>query len=285
VLDLSINMAFTEIKHRARVVKDFGPVPLVEADEARLGQVFINLLVNAAHAIPEGQVDRNEIRIITKTGASGHALIEVRDTGRGIPAEILNRIFDPFFTTKVVGEGTGLGLSICHNIVTALGGEIVAESEPGRGSTFRVLLPTMGPEALAPQPEKKPVVSRPPVGRSGQVLVVDDDPMIGTTLRRTLAKEHEVTLITDGREALDLLLGGRTFDVILCDMMMPNVTGMDLYAELSRTLPEIVDRIVFLTGGAFTPAGMSFLDSVPNQRLEKPFVLQNLRALVRSFVR
>jgi two-component system cell cycle sensor histidine kinase/response regulator CckA len=285
VLELSIDMAFTEIKHRARVVKDFGEVPLVEADEARLGQVFINLLVNAAQAIPEGQVDKNEIRIITKTDASGRALIEVRDTGCGIPSEMLSHIFDPFFTTKGIGEGTGLGLSICHNIVKGLAGEIVAESGPGRGSTFRVVLPTMSLEPEDRQTEKKPAASRPPVGRPGQVLVVDDDPMIGATLRRVLAKEHDVTVVTDGRQALDLLVGGRCFDVILCDVMMPNVTGMDLYAELSRALPGIVDRIVFTTGGAFTPAGRSFLDSIPNQRLEKPFALQNLRALVRGFVR
>jgi CheY-like chemotaxis protein len=247
--------------------------------------VFINLLVNAAHAIPEGHVDKNEIRIVTKTDASGRAVIEVRDTGCGIPSEILHRIFDPFFTTEVVGEGTGLGLSICHGIVMGLGGELVAESEVGRGSTFRVCLPTTRLEPLAHQTERAPVVSRPPAGRSGTVLVVDDEPMIGATLRRMLAKEHNVTVVTDGQQALDLLLGGTRFDVILCDLMMPNVTGMDLYAELSRTLPEIVDRIVFLTGGAFTPAGISFLDSVPNQRLEKPFVPQNLRALVRAFVR
>jgi CheY-like chemotaxis protein len=278
-------MAFHEIKHRARVVKDFGEIPPVAADEARLGQVFINLFVNAAQSIPEGQVDKNEIRIITKTDASGRAVVEVRDTGRGIPADILSHIFDPFFTTKVIGEGTGLGLSICHNIVTDLGGEIVAESETGKGTTFRVVLPSASLESEPREPKKEVVASPPPAGRRGQVLVVDDNPMIGRTLRRVLADEHDVTVLTDGQQALDLLLGGKWFDVILCDLMMPNVTGMDLYAELSCALPQIVDRIVFITGGAFTPAGRGFLDSVPNQRLEKPFAPQSLRALVRGLVR
>jgi signal transduction histidine kinase len=283
VLELSINMAFHEIRHRARVVKDYGAVPLVEADEARLGQVFLNLLVNAAHAIPEGQVDKNEIRIVTRTHLSGRVVVEVRDTGRGIPPEVLRRVFDPFFTTKDIGQGTGLGLSICRNLVVAMGGEIVAESDPGKGTTFRVTLPPAGPER--PEEKKERPTSRPPEGRRGHVLVVDDDPMIGATLRRALQKEHEVTLVTDGREALDLLLGGQSFDVILCDLMMPNMTGMELHAELSRRLPEVVVRMVFVTGGAFTPAGRGFLDSVPNQRLEKPFAPQNLRALVRALVR
>ncbi len=282
VLEASADMALHEIKHRARLVKDFGPVPAVEVDEARLGQVFINLLVNAAQAIPEGEADKNEIRVITETDASGRAVVEVRDTGPGIPAESLGRIFDPFFTTKVVGEGTGLGLSICLNIVTGLGGEIVAESAMGRGTTVRVVLPAANLEPG--EPEKEPVTSRPPAGRRGRVLVVDDDPMIGKTLGRGLDDEHDVTVVTDGEQALDLLLGGRWFDVILCDLMMPNVTGIDLYAELSRARPEIVDRIVFMTGGAFTPAGRSFLASVPNQRLEKPFASESLRAIVRGLV-
>lgn len=109
--------------------------------------------------------------------------------------------------------------------------------------------------------------------------------MVGATLRRVLCKEHEVTLVTDGRQALDLLLGGGLFDVILSDSMMPNMTGMELHAELARTLPEMVQRMVFITGGAFTPAGRGFLDSVPDQRLEKPFAPQNLRAIVRALVR
>jgi signal transduction histidine kinase len=283
VMELSINMAFHEIRHRARVVKDYGKIPLVEADEARLGQVFLNLLVNAAHAIPEGHIEKNEIRIVTRTDASNRAVIEVRDTGRGIPAEVLNRVFDPFFTTKDVGQGTGLGLSICRNIVKSLGGEIFAESEPGQGTTFRVVLPGAGPDNQAPR-EKRPI-SPPSTGRKGQVLVVDDDPMVGATLRRVLDKEHQVTLVTDGKKALDLLLGGQSFDVILSDLMMPNMTGMELHAELSRALPEMVSRMVFITGGAFTPAGRGFLDSVPNQRLEKPFAPQNLRALVRALMR
>jgi len=141
VLDLSINMAFNEIRHQARLVKDYGTIPLVEADETRLGQVFVNLLVNASHAIHEGRADKNVIRIVTGTDEAGRVVIEVRDTGRGIRPEHVNQIFDPFFTTKDVGEGTGLGLAICHGIVTGLGGSITVESMVNVGTTFRVTLP------------------------------------------------------------------------------------------------------------------------------------------------
>jgi PAS domain S-box-containing protein len=143
VLELSISMAFGEIRHRARLVKDYGEIPLVEADDARLGQVFVNLLVNAAQALPEGGVDTHEIRIVTSTDAMGRAVVEVQDTGPGIPAHVIGRVFDPFFTTKPVGVGTGLGLSICHNIVTSLGGQITASNQEGRGAIFRVALPAV----------------------------------------------------------------------------------------------------------------------------------------------
>jgi signal transduction histidine kinase len=144
VLDLALSLASSEIRFRARMVKDYQAVPAVFGDEYRLGQVALNLLINAAHAIPAGRPDRNRIRVSTRTDPSGRAVLEVEDTGDGIPAEIRSRVFEPFFTTKPVGVGTGLGLSICHGIVTSLGGEITVESEVGKGTAFRVLLPAVG---------------------------------------------------------------------------------------------------------------------------------------------
>ena len=282
LLDLSINMAFNEIRHRAHIVKDFGAIPPIEADEARLGQVFVNLLVNAAHSIPEGHADTNEIRIVTSTDASGRGVIEVRDTGEGIAREILNRIFNPFFTTKAIGDGTGLGLSICHSIVKGLGGEIGVESERGVGTVFRVVLPAA--RLVRAEVVQAAVLEPRPSPRAGTVLVVDDDVMVGTAIRRILGEEHDVTVLSDGQKALDLLLDGKRFDVILCDLMMPQVTGMDIHAALSSDVPELTHRMVFVTGGAFTPTAQKFLDTIPNQRLEKPFSSQNLRALVRGFV-
>ena len=142
VLDSCANMARSEIRHRARLVKNYGTVPPVYANDSRLGQLFLNLLVNAAQAIPHGNATQNEIRVTT-TMSAGQVLVEIQDTGVGIPPENLTRLFDPFFTTKPVGVGTGLGLSICHGIVTAQGGRISVESHPNQGSTFRVLLPAI----------------------------------------------------------------------------------------------------------------------------------------------
>ncbi len=279
VLDSSINIAWNEIRHRARLVKDYGETPLVEGNESRLGQVFLNLLLNAAHAIPEGETERNEIRVTTRTDGRGRAVVEVRDTGMGIPVENRERIFDPFFTTKPVGEGTGLGLWICHGIVSALGGEVKLDSEIGRGSTFRVTLPPAVMDAPATfSTPTIPVVD----AKGARLLVVDDEPMILGALRRSLGNDYNVTCVGDGRRALERLRAGERFDVILCDLMMPELTGMDLHAELERIAPDQAARMVFVSGGAFTPRAREFLERVPNARVEKPIDFQNLRLLLRN---
>ncbi len=281
VLEISINMAFNEIRHRGRLVKDYGKVPLVDADDARLGQVFVNLLVNAAQALPPGNADANEIRIATSTDADGNAVIEVRDTGLGIPPAVLARIFDPFFTTKPVGVGTGLGLAICHNIVTGMGGRISAESVIDRGSTFRVVLPASS--AVAPMDANAAVVDAPPRAHA-TVLVVDDEPSVGHVVRRVL-KGHDVTVVTSAKDALAALDTGLEVDVILSDLMMPGMSGMELYEHLARTNPVCATKMVFVTGGAFTPEAHAFLTRVANERIEKPFAPRQLREMVESFVK
>jgi CheY-like chemotaxis protein/two-component sensor histidine kinase len=281
VIESSINMAFNEIKYRARLVKDYGATPPVFANEARLGQVFLNLLVNAAQAIPEGHAPENEIRVVTRTDDEGRAVVEVRDTGSGIPAEIVGRIFDPFFTTKPIGVGTGLGLSITRSIVTALGGRIMVESEVGKGTVFRVTLPAAPPQVDAEDPGERAPLKQ---ARRGQVLVVDDEPAIGAAIRRILAAEHDVTVLTSAPRALETVARGARFDVILCDLMMPHMTGMELHARIAALAPDQAERMVLLTGGAFTASANQFLDRVPNARVEKPFDPASLRALVRGLV-
>jgi CheY-like chemotaxis protein len=258
------------------LVKNFGDVPPVEANDGELGQVFLNLLVNAAHAIPEGNVERNEIRISTSIDGDGWIVIEIRDTGTGVPEAVLPRIFDPFFTTKPVGVGTGLGLSVCHGIVAKLGGDIAVESKVGAGTSFRVRLRPGVERAKAATPPAAAIL---PIEHHDKILVVDDEVMIGTSLRRLLTRKHyDVTVCTGGREALDLLAKASDFQAILCDMMMPDVSGMDVFEELARTAPELAKRVVFMTGGIFTPRAKAFLDSVPNHRVEKPL---DIHALLR----
>jgi PAS domain S-box-containing protein len=145
VVESAIHLASNALRHRARVVRDFGAAPAVLADEARLAQLVLNLLLNAAQAISEGHAGENEIRVVTGTDARGQAVLEVRDTGAGVPEELVDRIFDPFFTSKPRGLGTGLGLPICRSIVVGLGGEIRVERRAeGRGTTLRVTLPAAG---------------------------------------------------------------------------------------------------------------------------------------------
>jgi PAS domain S-box-containing protein len=246
VIEVSINMAWNEIRHRARLVKDFGATSTVQANEGRLAQLVLNLLVNAAQAIPEGAVEDNEIRVVTGTDQRGNAIIEVRDTGPGIPLAIRERVFDPFFTTKPVGLGTGLGLAICHTIVSELGGEISIGDAPGYGCVVRVSLPqASAPHAVKsthPSPEVGPGTQRP------RILVIDDDVRIGTALQRLLRADWDTVVVTGARAALELLAKGARFDVALCDLMMPDMTGMELHAALCELYPELAARTVFMTG-------------------------------------
>ena len=202
------------------------------------------------------------------------------DNGPGIPADVRSRIFDPFFTTKPVGLGLGLGLSICHGIVTNHGGTITVDSAPGRGSTFRIVLPARPRRdgARSAPRERRPPRPRRPTARR-RVLVIDDEPALAAMIRRVLAKECDVDLAVDAREGLERL-GAATYDVVLCDLMMPDMTGMDLYAEVARRHPGVERRFIFMTGGAFTPRATEFLAQVSNRRLEKPFETAVLKAAV-----
>ena len=276
-LDSAAAMAWNEIRHRARLVKDYQPLPAVYANEARLGQVFLNLLIIASHAIAVGAADRNEIRLSTRVDAGGRVLIEVRDTGRGIPEELRPRILEPFFTTKPLGVGTGLGLPICQDILMRFGGSLEFESEVGVGTVFRVVLPA--PEQ--PRHEEEGVgPSVAPARRRGHLVVVDDEPMVLTALQRMLGQEHDVTVFTRAEAALAWLEQGLQWDLLLCDVMMPEMTGIELHETLVQRMPERVGHVVFVTGGAFTERAREFLSRVDPPRLEKPFDLQALRGML-----
>jgi PAS domain S-box-containing protein len=281
VVKSAIKIAGHEIRYRARVSTSFEPVRSVWANESRLEQVVLNLLLNAAQAMPEARAETNEIRVEVRPDAEGRAVLEVADNGAGIPPEVLPRIFDPFFTTKANGVGTGLGLSICHGIVASLGGQITVHSEASDGTTFRVVLPTTNAEdaeAHGPVADK----SVPPSGIRARVLVVDDELPIANTMRDLLCAEHDVVATTSGRDALAAVRSGPDFDVVFCDLMMPGMSGMELYEQLRNERSGFERRIVFMTGGAFTPRAAEFLASVDNRRLEKPFSLGLVERIVRE---
>jgi|GEM_PF-1153306 len=259
------------LRHRARLVEEFGPVPRVSGNEARLGQVLLNLLVNAMQSIPEGNPSLHEVRVRTSTDASGWARVDVVDSGVGIQAHVLPRIFEAFYTTKTTGEGTGLGLAICQQIVRAHGGELEVRSEPGRGSVFSVLLPPARVQAPTP-PRPLPRVGAPPASRArrGRVLVVDDEPRLAQSMRLLLEPYHDVVTTTRGGEALALVDAGHRFDVILCDLQMPETDGAAVYQHLCARAPDQAARVVFISGGAYTPESRAFIDSVSARVLEKP---------------
>jgi two-component system cell cycle sensor histidine kinase/response regulator CckA len=267
LVESTLALAQKQLERKARVFVDASGPIIARASRARLGQVMLNLLLNAAEAMPEGAADHNEIRV--RLEARGTKVsIAVHDTGPGIPTAIVDRIFDPFFTTKPAGQGTGLGLAICQRIVTDLGGSITAESTPGKGATFEVTLPAAPYEEVPSSSRRSPVSSS---SRRARLLVVDDEPLLRNVLRTVLEESHDVVLAGEGKQALELLLGDDHFDVVLCDLMMADVNGMDVYETVRAKRPGLEKRIVFMTGGAFTTRGRQFLASVPNQCLEKPF--------------
>jgi CheY-like chemotaxis protein len=280
VLESTLRMAANELRHRASVVKKFEAIPPVAASEARLGQVFLNLVVNAAQAMPEGHARENELRLSISVDGN-RARIDIADTGPGIPPEVMKRLFTPFVTTKPKGVGTGLGLSICHRIVTSFGGELTATTSTA-GTTFTVLLPLWAGSQPASVTSPIPVVT---TVKRGKVLVVDDDAVVAKSVTRTLASHHDTVTADSGRRALDLLRGGARFDVILCDVMMPEMTGPELYDEVLRLAPEQARAMVFVTGGVFTSSAQEFLERVSNPRIEKPFDIPSLRSLINDCMR
>lgn len=272
---VSVRMAQNALKHRATITLDISDGLTVLGYEARLGQVFLNLLMNAAQAMPDRPATDNRVEL--RARGSGDVIeVIVSDNGIGMTEDVCQRVFDPFFTTKAVGVGTGLGLSIVHGVVTALGGTISVASSVNRGTTFTLRLPR-SPVDLKSQ--SLAATSAATANARRRILVVDDEPMSGIAIRRLLS-EHHVDVLTDPREALRRFGSGERYDVVLCDLMMPVITGMDLYETVAKQFPELTSRFVFITGGAVTEAARTFIDRPQIQKLYKPFDVDDLRSLV-----
>jgi two-component system cell cycle sensor histidine kinase/response regulator CckA len=277
VVDTSVSIAFSALKHKAKLVREHESRLVVLGDPTRLSQVLVNLLLNAAQALPEGR-SQNEIRLSTFE-EDGEVLIEVADNGPGIPGAILPRIFEPFFTTKPVGVGTGLGLSICKNLIERMGGVMEVETSE-KGTLFRLRLHVADAE---PVPVAQSTDTQ-AVHFSGKhrILVVDDEEEIGALLQDIL-EEHDVELCMDGEAALKRI-HAQHFDLVICDLMMPKMTGMELFAACLAENKAMAERFVFLTGGAFTPNARAFLDQVDRPQLTKPFSQAQIRETVASIL-
>ncbi len=266
VVESCTRMAMAEIRPRARLVATHGEVPLVRGNEARLAQVVLNLLVNAAQSLPEGGLGDNVVAVETRREPDGRVAIVVRDTGVGIASENLPLVTEPFFTTRAESGGTGLGLSICKALVAAQGGELRIASPPGGGTEVTVLLLAATDEAAVAAQDDVVVV---PTARH-RVLVIDDEPLIARLIGECL-RGCEVTIATGGRQAIGILRDGLPFDAVVCDLMMPETSGVDVHAFVLSARPTLEPHMLFITGGAYTPRALAFVASVAARCLEKPF--------------
>lgn len=277
VLNAAISMTRKQTEARATVMIRLDGPTRVRANRARLEQVFVNLILNASGSFEVDDPVANRIELST-LNSDDEVAIRVSDNGQGIPPHAREQIFDPFFTTKSVRDGSGLELSICHGIITRFGGDIEVETEVGRGTTFIVTLPLddsnakVIPTVPLPRSHQRPARSR--------ILLIDDEPALAAVMKDLLAETHEVMVANSGKDALDLLARDDRFDCVLCDLMLEEVSGIDVYELLQRRDSHLVPRIVFMTGGAFTDASRDFLARIDNPCLEKPFSMDRLLGMI-----
>ena len=317
VLESTLKLTWNELRHRVRVVKSYGGVPELLGDEGRLAQVFVNLILNATQSIPDG---RQGVLRISTASEGDRVSICIEDDGVGICPEDLPYVFEPFFSTQSGsgwGRGPdqsrdswggpnqprensdraqnqpqgggfgrnpprdsapGLGLAICRNVVTALGGTITVTSEPEAGTRFTVTLQAAGAQAASVEGNR--ARSRERVNSRARILIIDDEPLLGQTLRFAFQDKHDVEVASSGRDALERLAKDSDFDLVLCDLMMPDVSGEHVYRAVSEHAPGLLPRFVFMTGGAFTERAQEFLAHFGGRQLEKPFNIDEVEVLL-----
>lgn len=274
-LDVALGMARNLIKYRAEVVHKRNAKACVLANLGQMAQVFLNLLVNACDALAEGSVDGNCIRIEVDAH-NKRVIVDLYDTGKGIPEALRSEIFSPFVTTKDPSCGPGLGLSVARNLVQAHGGDLRLVSGISGQTHFRLEMPRVASEANLNMPSTS---LEKIVERRGRVLIVDDEQALIDAVGRELKQECDVVCVTSGDEAYAILQDDRRFDLVLCDVLMPRMSGMELHRLLHDDSPEILKRLVYMTAGAFTPESEVFLRD--KMHLKKPFSGDAVRALVR----
>lgn len=261
-----------EIRQRARLEIDVAPNLVVHADEPRVVQVLVHLLREAIESLPDDRPDRHEI-LIRARHENGTVAIEVHDSGKAPTEEGRERAFEPFFSLR--GGGSALGLSVCQDLLQALDGRLLVLASPLGGACFRTELPATargGPTL----PPALPTLRR--------VLVVDDEPMMCAVVARMLRRTCRVTTFTDAREALASVLRGDAYDAVLCDVMMPGMSGIEFLEELGRAAPALARRTGFLTAGAFTDRTRAFLHAEGRHWVDKPVDIPTLTGLVDRLV-
>lgn len=278
VLEWAIRVTSNQIRHCCTLSKSFKADQFIKGSELKLGQVFVNLIVNATQAMETG--NPNNQMIISTYDANDDVIIEIQDTGCGIGPETIKRIFDPFFTTKPAGIGTGLGLSISRGIINSLGGTIKVESYVGKGTTFKIRLPSSTESRQSAYLGQNNSIAI----RRSKILVVDDEPLLLKLIQRTLFDEHEVVVKESSLEALQYIRSNPDLDMILCDLMMPDMTGAELFDKVCDFQPDLARKFAFMTGGAFTASVNNFLENTTQKCLDKPFTPGSLRLFVKDFL-
>jgi PAS domain S-box-containing protein len=273
-----------ELESRAILHLDLRDTSPIRGNQARLVQVILNLVVNAMQALPEGDPSSNRIALVTRNDGD-RVLVEVEDSGTGVPVALRERIFEPFVSTKEIGEGTGLGLFVSRNIVRDLGGEITLDGREGGGAVFRVSFPkATADDRWEPSTERSTLLSPAAVG--ARILVIDDEARVANVLCASLksAGYHAESEQKPEQALQRLTQGNEAFDLIYCDLMMRGMTGMDVARALQAQRPEVLQRVVFMTGGAFTPQAQRFLEENATQCIEKPFdvLAETVKRLNRS---
>jgi signal transduction histidine kinase/CheY-like chemotaxis protein len=257
-------------------------LPISWGDPGRISQVLLNLLINAQHALSEqaapGLISvRSWVERSDMFGAAGgeRICIAIADNGPGISADLMPRIFEPFFTTRPVGQGTGLGLSVCYGIIADHGGRIWAESQPGQGATFLIELPVRDalPEqsVLAVARADRPAVSP----RGLRILLIEDDSSVVYLVRSALGHENTLVVAADGREALKML-HNQPFELVLCDLRMPGMGGREFYQQLQFAAPQLIQRLLFISGDTTSAETRDFLQQSGRPLLSKPFTPSDL---------
>ena len=270
LIEEAVTLAQPSLRHHASLQLELAHCPMVIADPNAMTGVIINLLVNAQQAMQLTPNVAHKIHVSLKPGEDTLS-IGVEDSGPGIPSADKERLFEPFITRTP--NGTGLGLAICREIVSAHQGQITVDASPLGGAAFRITIPYRTGLEL---PQESPPLNAP---ASLKILVVDDEEPVRNAILRLL-KDYDVEAAPSARAALDMLRTGYEPDVVLCDLVLPEMTGAQLIEQLSSELPRLIDRAIIMTGGAPTPGTRAYLQTTNVPVLKKPFTIVQLKSAI-----
>ena len=262
VVETSIRIAKVAVRHRARLTTDLGDVGLIEGQHGRLAQVFINLLTYAAHTVPEGNPSENEVSVSMRADGN-NAIVEIMDTGTPLTDAQRAEVFAPLHT-DASGAPIGVGLALTRDIVADHNGEVSVTLGRG-GNRYVVQIPFLEPPARRKsRPALAPVSGR-------KALIIDDEDALRRMMTVMLRGRYEVTDVPGGQAAIEVLEKDSVFDLVICDLMMPDMDGTRVYQALCDRWPHLATRILFATGGSVTQMTQDFLVDHADRVLNKPF--------------